>query len=58
MSDYPEYADPITRPRYTGIPTFFRCPYSEDLDQVDIGVIGVPCVLAKARVGTAGAIST
>ncbi len=42
MSDYPEYADPITRPRYTGIPTFFRCPYSEDLKQVDIGVIGVP----------------
>ena len=42
MSDYPEYADPITRPRYTGIPTFFRCPYSEDLYQVDIGVIGVP----------------
>ncbi len=42
MSDYPEYADPITRPRYTGIPTFFRCPYSEDLNQVDIGVIGVP----------------
>ncbi len=42
MSDYPEYADPITRPRYTGIPTFFRCPYSEDLSQVDIGVIGVP----------------
>lgn len=42
MSDYPEYANPITRPRYTGIPTFFRCPYSEDLDPVDIGVIGVP----------------
>ena len=42
MSDYPEYQDPITRPRYTGIPTFLRCPYSEDLEEVDIGLIGVP----------------
>lgn len=42
MSDYPEYEDPISRPRYTGIPTFFRCPYSEDLSQVDIGLIGIP----------------
>jgi guanidinopropionase len=30
------------RPRYTGIPTFFRLPYTEKLDQVDIGILGVP----------------
>ncbi|TPQ52888.1 agmatinase [Prosthecomicrobium hirschii] len=39
---YPELADPQLRPRYTGIPTFFRRPYTEDLAAVDIGVIGVP----------------
>ena len=32
----------MVRPRYTGIPTFFRRPYTEDLAAVDIGVIGVP----------------
>ncbi len=39
---YPEMADPQTQPRYTGIPTFFRLPYEQDLAAVDIGVIGVP----------------
>ncbi len=39
---YPELNDPQARPRYTGIPTFFRCPHSETLAEVDIGVIGVP----------------
>jgi guanidinopropionase len=39
---YPELADPQVRPRYGGVPTFFRLPYSEDLGAVDIGVIGVP----------------
>src|SRR5438105_14370434 len=34
--------DPQARPRYTGIPTFFRTPHTEDLGQVDIGLIGVP----------------
>src|SRR5258708_22188445 len=27
--DYPEMADPMVRPRYTGIPTFMRAPYVE-----------------------------
>lgn len=42
MSDYPEFADPMARPRYTGLPTFMRAPYFEDLAQVDIGLIGIP----------------
>ena len=42
MSDYPEFTDPISRPRYTGLPTFLRAPYREDLQEVDIGLIGVP----------------
>lgn len=39
---YHEMADPQTQPRFSGIPTFFRVPYEQDLAQVDIGVIGVP----------------
>ena len=39
---YPELADPLAQPRYTGIPTFFRTPYTQDLSAVDIGIIGVP----------------
>ena len=39
---YPEMADPQVRPRYTGIPTFFRVPHAQDLAEVDIGLIGVP----------------
>ena len=35
-------ADPQTQPRFSGIPTFFRTPYEQDLSAVDIGVIGVP----------------
>ncbi len=42
MNETPEFEDPITRPRYTGLPTFLRAPYSENLDNVDIGLIGVP----------------
>ena len=34
--------DPMTTPRYTGLPTFMRAPYCEDLSGVDIGLIGVP----------------
>lgn len=34
---------PMTRPRYTGLPTFMRAPYAEsDWSGVDIGLIGVP----------------
>ncbi len=39
---YPEFADPQQRPRYTGVPTFMRTPYCEALDEVDIGLVGVP----------------
>ena len=39
---YHDLSDPQTQPRYTGIPTFFRTPYEQDLSQVDIGIIGVP----------------
>lgn len=43
MNDRSEYADdPMVRPRYSGLPTFMRAPYREDLDGVDIGLIGVP----------------
>ena len=42
MSDQPKSTDPITHPRYTGIPTFMRAPYREDFNGVDIGLIGVP----------------
>jgi guanidinopropionase len=41
-TQYPELNDPQARPRYTGIPTFFRCPHTDALGEVDIGVIGVP----------------
>ncbi len=34
--------NPMERPRYTGLPTFMRAPYTEDLSEVDIGLIGVP----------------
>jgi hypothetical protein len=33
---YAEYADPMVRPRYTGIATFMRAPYREDMAGVDI----------------------
>lgn len=41
-TQYHEMADPQARPRYTGIPTFFRTPYTEDLAEAQIGIIGVP----------------
>ncbi len=39
---YPEFADPMVRPRYTGLPTFMRAPYREDLGDLDIALIGIP----------------
>jgi guanidinopropionase len=42
MTLLPEFDDPMARPRYTGLATFMRAPYSEDLAAVDIGLIGVP----------------
>ena len=40
--NYPELADPMVRPRYTGLATFMRLPYAQDLAGLDIGLIGVP----------------
>jgi len=42
LTDYPEFENPIARPRYTGLPTFLRAPWTDDLNDVDIGLIGVP----------------
>ena len=42
MHDYPEFADPMQRPRYSGIPTFMRAPLSENFDGVDVALVGVP----------------
>jgi guanidinopropionase len=39
---YQEMADPQARPRYAGIATFFRTPFTEVLSEADIGIIGVP----------------
>lgn len=39
---YQDLTDPQARPRYTGIATFFRTPFTEDLAATDIGLIGVP----------------
>ncbi len=39
---YQDMADPQARPRYSGIPTFFRAPAAEHLEDVDVGLIGVP----------------
>ena len=40
--DSPELADPMVRPRYTGLPTFMRVPYREYPAGINIGLIGVP----------------
>lgn len=32
----------MARPRYVGIPTFFRAPWKEDLIDVDVGLVGAP----------------
>src|ERR671926_1675322 len=37
-----EFEDPMTRPRYVGIPTFMRAPFAEDWRGLDIGLIGIP----------------
>lgn len=41
-SDYPEFSNPMARPRYVGLPTFLRAPWKDDLQDVDVGIIGVP----------------
>jgi guanidinopropionase len=42
IENYQELADPQLQPRYSGIPTFFRLSHGVRLDQVDIGLVGVP----------------
>ncbi|OED37363.1 agmatinase [Chromatiales bacterium (ex Bugula neritina AB1)] len=42
VENYPEFSDPRARPRYVGLPTFLRAPYNEDLQNTDVGIIGVP----------------
>lgn len=39
---YTDMTDPQARPRHTGIASFFRTPLAETLDDVDIGIVGVP----------------
>ena len=39
---YTEFEDPQIRPRYTGIPTFFRTPFQETVYGIDIALVGVP----------------
>jgi len=34
--------NPMDEPRYCGIPTFMRTPYSTDLNDLDIALVGVP----------------
>ena len=41
MFKYESFNDPIQRPRYTGLPTFMRSPYREDVDGVEVGLVGV-----------------
>jgi guanidinopropionase len=41
LTGAPEY-DPMTEPRYTDIATFMRAPLARSLEDVDIGLIGVP----------------
>jgi guanidinopropionase len=39
---YQDFHDPQALPRYAGIATFFRTPATQEIDGVDIGIIGVP----------------
>ena len=42
MHDYPEFENPQQRPRYIGLPTFMRTPYREDMEGLDIALVGIP----------------
>jgi hypothetical protein len=41
MFNYESFSDPIQRPRYTGLSTFMRSPHREDVDGVEVGLVGV-----------------
>lgn len=34
--------DSLKTPRFCGLPTFMRAPHTQDLDEVDVAVVGVP----------------
>lgn len=36
------YIDSLNSPRFSGIKTFMRLPYTTDLDQVDFAIVGIP----------------
>jgi len=42
MTSYTEFDNPMARPRYVGLPTFLRAPWNDSMQDVDIGIIGVP----------------
>ncbi|MDH3467277.1 MAG: agmatinase [Gammaproteobacteria bacterium] len=42
MNDKSTADDPMQRPRYTGLPTFMRAPYSEQWSDIDVGLVGIP----------------
>ncbi len=43
MDELDEFADPMVRPRYTGLANFMRAPYApDDWSGLEIGLIGVP----------------
>ncbi len=44
MAERLDFSDPMQRPRYAGVATFFRLPLREDFesDPPEIGVLGVP----------------
>ena len=38
----PHHPDGIAAPRFTGIPTFMRAPFAEEIKNLDIAMAGVP----------------
>ena len=42
MNDRRDHTESMVQPRYTGMATFMRAPFTEDLSQLDIAMIGVP----------------
>jgi guanidinopropionase len=42
MNDARDHTERMVQPRYTGMATFMRAPYAEDLAGVDIAMVGVP----------------
>ena len=42
LKKYKELANPQIRPRYHGLATFMRAPFTEDFSEVDIALVGVP----------------